>query len=63
MKRRPSRQAKTDTTLLAEIHAAHAISRGTYGAPRLRAELTAKAVPIPKKSGGVRILGVPTWRA
>ena len=22
-----------------------------------------KAVPIPKKSGGVRILGIPTWQA
>ena len=31
----PSRRAETDATLLAEIHAAPAASRGTYGASRM----------------------------
>jgi retron-type reverse transcriptase len=33
------------------------ISSGSYFPPPVR------AVPIPKKNGGQRILGVPTWRA
>jgi len=41
-KRRPSRRAQRDATLTAEIRAAHAASRGTYGAPRTHAELAAK---------------------
>jgi hypothetical protein len=32
MKRRPSRRAETDAALIGEIRAAHAASRGTYGA-------------------------------
>jgi putative transposase len=47
--RRPSRRAEEDAALLAEIHAAHATSRGTYGAPRIRAELTAKGIRIGRK--------------
>ena len=46
LKRRPSRWAEADAALLAEIRAAHAISRGTYGAPRIRAELTAKGIRV-----------------
>lgn len=49
MKRRPSRRAKTDATLLAEIHTAHATSHGTYGAPRVHAELTAKGIRVGRK--------------
>src|SRR5215468_4974544 len=44
MKRRPSRRAVTDAALIGEIRAAHAASRGTYGAPHIHAELTAKGV-------------------
>src|SRR5256884_9414865 len=44
MKRRPSRRAATDAALIGEIRAAHAASRGTYGAPRIHAELTAKGM-------------------
>jgi RNA-directed DNA polymerase len=33
------------------------MSSGSYVPPPV------KAVPIPKKSGGVRILGIPTHRA
>jgi putative transposase len=48
-KRRPSRRVETDAALLAEIHAAHAASRGTYGAPRIHAELAAKGVRVGRK--------------
>ena len=40
-KRRLLRRAKTDTALTAQIRAAHAASRGTYGTPRVHAELAA----------------------
>jgi putative transposase len=49
MKRRPSRRVETDAALLAEIHAAHAASRGTYGAPRIHAELAAKEIRVGRK--------------
>ena len=42
-KRRLLRRAKTDTALTAQIRAAHAASRGTYGTPRVHAELAARA--------------------
>ena len=47
--RRPSRRAAEDAALLAEIHAAHATSHGTYGAPRIHAELTAKGIRVGRK--------------
>src|SRR5215472_476483 len=46
IKRRPSRRAVTDAALIGEIRAAHAVSRGTYGAPRIHAELTAKGMRV-----------------
>ena len=49
MQRPPSRRAKMDAALLAEIHAAHATSHGTYGAPRINAELTAKGIRVGRK--------------
>ena len=49
LKRRPSRRAEADAALLAEILAAHAISRGTYGAPRIHAELTVKGIRVGRK--------------
>src|SRR5438874_2117228 len=49
MKRRPSRRAATDAALIGEIRAAHAASRGTYGAPRIHAELTAKGMRVGRK--------------
>ena len=48
-KRRPSRRAQRDARLTAEIHAAHAASRGTYGSPRVHAELAAKGIRIGRK--------------
>ena len=41
-KRQPSPRCETDAALIAEIQVAHAASRGTYGAPRIHAELAAK---------------------
>lgn len=49
MKRRPSRRAERDAALIGEIRAAHAASRGTYGAPRIHAELTAKGMRVGRK--------------
>ena len=48
-KRQPSRRGQSDTALAAEIHAAHTASRGTYGAPRIHAELAAKGVYVGRK--------------
>ena len=49
VKRRPSQRSETDAALTAEIRAAHAASRGIYGAPRLHAELAAKGIRIGRK--------------
>jgi putative transposase len=49
VKRRPSQRSETDTALIAEISAAHAASRGTYGAPRIHAELAAKDIRVGRK--------------
>jgi len=49
VKRQRSRRSETDTALIAEIRAAHAASRGTYGAPRIHAELAAKGTRIGRK--------------
>jgi len=49
VKRCPSQRAETDAALTAEIRAAHTASRGTYGAPRLHAELAANGKHIGRK--------------
>ena len=51
VKRRPSQRAETDTMLIAEIRVAHEASRGTYGAPRVHAELAAKGIFVLAASG------------
>ena len=48
-KREASQRARSDAILLAEIRAAHAASRGTYGAPRIHAELAAKGIRVGRK--------------
>ena len=48
-KRQPSPRSETDAALIAEIQVAHAGSRGTYGAPRIHAELAAKGTYIGRK--------------
>jgi putative transposase len=49
VKRRPSQRSETDAALIADIQASHAASRGTYGAPRIHAELAAKSTYIGRK--------------
>jgi len=49
VKRRPSPRAETDVMLIAEIRVAHEASRGTYGAPRIHAELAAKGLRVGRK--------------
>jgi putative transposase len=48
-KRPLSPRARTDVELSAEIAAIHRDSRGTYGAPRVHAELTARGVRLGRK--------------
>jgi hypothetical protein len=49
VKRRPSRRSETDAALITEIRAAHGASHGTYGSPRVHAELAAKGTYIGRK--------------
>jgi putative transposase len=44
-----SGRARADVTMAAEVEAIHGQSRGTYGAPRVHAELRAAGVPVSRK--------------
>jgi putative transposase len=44
-----SGRARADVTMAAEVEAIHSQSRGTYGAPRVHAELRATGVPVGRK--------------
>ena len=44
-----SRRARADVTLSAEIAAIHRASRGTYGAPRIHAELADRGIHVGRK--------------
>ena len=46
LKRCPSERAATDTELTSQIREIHKESRGTYGAPRIHAELAARGVQV-----------------
>ena len=48
-KRQPSQRAQADAALLSEIRAAHAASHGTYGTPRIHAELAADGIRVGRK--------------
>jgi putative transposase len=47
--REPSKQACSDAQLLARIRTLHASSRGTYGAPRIHAQLAREGVHVGRK--------------
>lgn len=47
--RRPSRRAEASRQLAASINEVHVESRGTYGAPRIQAELRARGLSVSKK--------------
>lgn len=49
MKRSTAKRAKADARLALEIAAVHMRSRGTYGSPRVYAELRARGVRVGKK--------------
>ena len=47
--RRPSDRHRSDGVLLRRIRTIHAVSHGTYGAPRVHAELRAEGVQVGRK--------------
>ncbi len=49
LKREPSERSKADAVLLGKIKAAHEHSRGTYGVPRIHAELEAEGARVGRK--------------
>ena len=62
-KRAPSRRAQTNAALTKTVRTIHAVSRGTYGAPRVHAELAAEGIPASKNRvarlmRGASIVGV-----
>jgi integrase-like protein/helix-turn-helix protein len=48
-RREPSARGKADAALLKRIRTAHAVSAGTYGAPRIHAELKAEGEAVGRK--------------
>ncbi|MBR8304683.1 transposase [Burkholderia dolosa] len=51
LEREPSKQARCDAQLLSRIRTLHASSRGTYGAPRIHAQLAREGVHVGRKRG------------
>lgn len=57
---RPSTRQRSDAALLRRIRTIHAVSHGTYGAPRIHAELRAEGVQVGRKrvAGLMRKAGI-----
>ncbi|MBN3785532.1 IS3 family transposase [Burkholderia sp. Ac-20353] len=49
LEREPSKQASSDAQLLSRIRPLHASSRGTYGVPRIHAQLARESVHVGRK--------------
>lgn len=65
--RRPSKRTREDRELLERIEEIHARSRGTYGAPRIHAELVATGVRVSRKRVArlmrhAGLVGASRWR-
>jgi putative transposase len=66
-KRPASKRAQADAVLLRQIRTAHEVSRGTYGAPRIHAELAAAGIRVGRKRvarlmGAAGVVGVSRRR-
>jgi putative transposase len=66
-KRPASKRAQADAVLLRQIRTAHEVSRGTYGAPRVHAELAAAGIRVGRKRvarlmGAAGVIGVSRRR-
>ena len=66
-KRPASKRAQADARLLRQIRTAHEVSRGTYGAPRVHAELAAAGIRVGRKRvarlmGAAGVVGVSRRR-
>jgi putative transposase len=48
-RRPPARRSQADAALLERIQQIHTVSQGTYGAPRVHAELAAEGTPVGRK--------------
>src|SRR5262245_29283168 len=49
LRREPSKRAQLDAALIIEIHRSHEASRGTYGAPRVLADLAEAGYQVSRK--------------
>ena len=63
VKRAPSRRSQDNTALTKKVRTIHAVSRGTYGAPRVHAELAAEGIPasrnrVARVMRGANIVGI-----
>ena len=62
VKRPTSARALMDAALTAKIRAAHAASKGTYGAPRLRIDLAEAGIRVSRKRVA-RLMRTLAWSA
>jgi transposase InsO family protein len=58
----PSARARQDAELTMKIHTIHLESRGTYGAPRVHAELAAQGIHVGRKREGSRTFAFSVLR-
>jgi transposase InsO family protein len=61
-RRAPSARAQRNAELTMKIHTIHIESRGTYGAPRIHAELAAQGIHVGRKREGSRTFAFSVLR-